>query len=321
MSNPTSGIIRADVPLPTNTIRRLFSCVFRQEHSMKQCGTYQAPDFDLTGKTAVVTGGNGGIGFETCKGLVRQGARVIIGCRRLEEGKRAATCLRQENETAEVECFHLDLQDLKSVSKFCQDILALLPNGLDILVCNAGVWPQTNATSAQGYEIAFATNVLGHFYLIQLVLSKLQACKDSRVVMLTGDIYCLASECSSNFSPEPWDGKMAYCRSKLGNIWLAKELARRYSTLTSVIVHPGVINTNLGGSGGAWLKQWLLISPERGAQTTLYCCGADTAVLTSGGYYHNTWGEVQFPDNDPALDAEKALALWTLCQDIVGNHS
>jgi len=110
---------------------------------------------------------------------------------------------------------------------------------------------------------------------------------------------------------------MAYCRSKLGNLWIAAELQRRHPELTVVVVHPGAIDSDLGGKAGAigaWFKRTFMIDAELGAQTPLICATQDG--LRTGGYYHNRFGLVCLPQGDPALDAAAAAKLWALCEQL-----
>jgi NAD(P)-dependent dehydrogenase (short-subunit alcohol dehydrogenase family) len=118
---------------------------------------------------------------------------------------------------------------------------------VNILVANAGIWPQACATSKQGHELAFATNILGHHVLVTRMLG-LGVLHEARVVILTGDMYILVSDCTSDFTyEERGGGALAHSRSKLGNLWFAAELQRRYPKLEVCSVHSGVIDSGLGG--------------------------------------------------------------------------
>jgi len=263
---------------------------------------------------ALVTGGNGGIGLETCRGLLERGAQVVMASR--DEAKAAGACetLRGDlGADAPVEHLPLDLANLDSVAR-ATDLLGDRP--IDVLVANAGVLPQTYATSAQGHEQAFGVNVLGHFVLVRRLLGTLSAA-EGRVVMLTGDIYCLARACTADFSYRGGFRRfLAYCRAKLGNLWLVSELARRYPGVLSVAVHPGLVATNLGGRGrpadGEATSRGPQIDATRGAQTSLLC--ATQPGLEPGGYYHNVYGLVDLPKSDPARDEASARALWESCE-------
>ena len=134
--------------------------------------------------------------------------------------------------------------------------------------------------------------------------------------MITGDIYIIESDCTSDHR---WNGGLggmrAYCRSKLGNIWIAAELTRRFPKLCVFVAHPGVVATNLGGNAGALgdrIKARFMISPELGAQTALVC--ATQKGLENGGYYHNTGGLMRLAPSDPARNTASAEALWDHCE-------
>ena len=168
----------------------------------------------------------------------------------------------------------MDLSDLSSVRDGSRALADRLGDRrVDVIVCNAGVWPQRYNTSPQGHEIAFATNVLGHHLLLRYAADRMLV-DTARVVILTGDIYVLARSCTPDYRYRtPLGGMLAYCRSKLGNHWLAAELQRKRSSLEVVVVHPGVVASNLGGSGGSFgeaLRRRVMIDTNRGAQTSVY---------------------------------------------------
>lgn len=256
----------------------------------------------LDGRTALVTGGGRGIGLETSRGLAARGAEVFSASRREPEGDVPARFVS------------LDLADLRSVAAGL-DALARDLGGrrLDVVVANAGLWPSRHRTSAQGFESAFATNVLGHHALVRGLQARDLLAPQARVVVVTGDIYVLADDCTPDFRFRGrLGGQRAYCRSKLGNLWLARELARRHPELRVHAVHPGVVASGLGGGGpllGA-IRRALLLSCEAGAQTPLYC--ATQPGLASGAYYHNTLGRVELPEHDPAADDARAAAFFDL---------
>lgn len=285
----------------------MMSAIWRQAERTPFC-----PDTPrLDGKLALVTGGNGGIGLEISRGLARRGAEVIIAAR--DETRAESACRTiSEEEGARVSFLLLDLSDLNSVAAATDRLEANRPGQtVDVLVANAGIWPKRHARSAQGHEIAFATNVLGHHVLVRRMIDK-AFLTASRVIVLTGDIYIMVDECTSDFRYEGVGGaRRAYCRSKLGNLWQVRELQRRYPPLNAYCVHPGVVATNLGGrsdGAGNWFQRAFFLSPVQGAQTSLFC--ATQPDITRGGYYHNTQGLMELADNDPAADADKAQDLW-----------
>jgi NAD(P)-dependent dehydrogenase (short-subunit alcohol dehydrogenase family) len=252
--------------------------------------------------------GDTGIGFETTRGLLARGARVLLGARDEEKSARACDRLRSDfGAEAPVSAGRLDLSDLDSVARFAAD---LPPGPVDILVANAGIWPRRHALSAQGHEIAFATNVLGHVLLVRLLEPRLGP--GARVVVLTGDIYAFARDCTPDYRYRgALGGTIAYCRSKLGNLWLVAELQRRRPDLVVVEAHPGVVASGLGGQAGTRAR-WPEIGCARGAQTPLWC--ATQPDVEPGGYYHNTLGRVLLGERDPLRDAGGARRLWDTCE-------
>jgi NAD(P)-dependent dehydrogenase (short-subunit alcohol dehydrogenase family) len=114
---------------------------------------------------------------------------------------------------------------------------------------------------------------------------------------------------------------LAYCRSKLGNLWLARELQRRHPELRVRVAHPGVVATSLGGErrglADAFSRR-MLLDVERGAQTTLYC--VTQTDVPNGAYLHNVRGIMKLSDGDPASDAARAARLWALCETLCQNH-
>jgi len=305
----------ATTRVPSNTTRRMWAAMVGQTARTPTCPALPRQD----GRLAVVTGATGGIGAEIARGLARRGAELVLPCRNPQRGSAIAEVLQREfGPSCVVHLVALELSDLGTVAPAVEAIVRVAAGRpIDLLVENGGVWPTAYARSAQGYEIAFAVNVLSHFAL-RRCLSAAGLLPRTRVVVMTGDIYVSESECSEDFV---WrgalGGKRAYSRSKLGNVWIAFELARRQSELDVFVVHPGIVATNLGGDAGRIgnaLKRRLMISPEQGAQMPLVC--ATQPGLRRGGYYHNTLGLVNLPANDPALDAQAARRLWERCEEL-----
>jgi NAD(P)-dependent dehydrogenase (short-subunit alcohol dehydrogenase family) len=300
---------------PPSLLGRMRGSMFGQSAASPRCP--QTPRLD--GRVALVTGGMRGIGLETSRGLAARGAEVIAASRSASSGKPVVEVMRAELGRP-AHFVALDLADLASVGPALDEIASKLAGRrLDVLIANAGLWPLRYATSAQGHEIAFATNVLGHHALIRGAIRRGLLAEGARVVAVTGDIYIMASECTPDFRYRGMlGGQLAYCRSKLGNLWLAQELARRQASLRVHAVHPGVIASGLGGGGtglGAAIKRALMISLEQGAQTSLFC--ATQPGLASGSYYHNVLGRVELDPRDPAADRVKAAALWDLVEALV----
>ncbi len=266
----------------------------------------------LDGQVALVTGGGRGIGLETSRGLAARGCEVVMASRDASAGRAQAETLRRQHGPPAHFC-GLDLADLTDAPRSLDRLERLLAGRrLGLLIANAGLWPTRHGLSAQGHEIAFATNVLGHQALIQGALERGLVEDDARIVIVTGDIYILARACTSDYAYRgALGGQLAYCRSKLGNLWQGRELARRHPNLRVLVVHPGVVASELGGIQGravAAIKRSLMISLEQGAQTSLFC--ATEPGLASGSYYHNVLGRVELHPDDPGANPDAARALW-----------
>ena len=292
---------------------RLMRCIWRQQAHTPVCA--DTPRLD--GKLALVTGGNAGIGLEISRGLARRGAHVVIAARNASTSEEACKTIGAQT-GATLDHLPLDLSNLESVVASTARLKELAQGrALDILVANAGVSPKAYAESAQGHEIAFATNTLGHHVLVRRLLD-LGVLQKARVVVLTGDIYIRTSECTSDFKYDSsGGGGLAYSRSKLGNIWFSAELQRRYPDLEVCAVHPGVIASGLGGKVtgfGAFMQRLMMLDVERGAQTPLWC--ATQPGVERGAYYHNTMGRLALSGKDPAASAAEATKLWAQLEEL-----
>lgn len=301
---------------PASTWLRLLASGWRQTGRSRICDEGR----QLAGTRVLITGGNAGIGLATSRGLLQRGAEVFMACRSEQKAALALATLRDEfGRDSKISSLPLDLSDLAQVRDF-RDRLAteLGDRRIDVVVCNAGLWPTRYATSRQGHEIAFATNVLGHHALLRQMMRDTLA-ESARIVVLTGDIYALVNDCSPDYRYRtPVGGMLAYCRSKLGNLWHADQLGRRFPSLSVAVVHPGIVASNLGGSGGPLgrrLRQQAMIDPDRGAQATLYA--ATSTDLPPFAYLHNTLGLVALADDDPARNVARAAELWNTCERLV----
>ena len=303
---------------PTAFLPRMARCLWRQGAHTAHC-----PDEPtLEGRRALVTGGARGIGLETSRGLAARGAELVVASRGEPAGKRAAEELQRDH-GPRAAFAPLDLADLGSVPR-ALDAIETATGGaaLDIVVANAGLWPTRHALSAQGHEIAFATNVLGHHALVRGLEERGLLAEDGRLVFVTGDIYILCSDCTPDYAYRgALGGQLAYCRSKLGNLWMAGELARRHPRWSVFAVHPGVVATELGGGGrlAVAAKRTMMISPAEGAQTSLFC--ATQPGLESGSYVHNTMGRMQLSAKDPGADRGKAARLFEQVDALVGEEA
>ncbi|MFG2137490.1 oxidoreductase [Streptomyces sp. NPDC048650] len=209
---------------------------------------------DQTGRSVVVTGANSGIGYVTARELARRGARVLLACRNEARGIAALDRLRGEVPTAEAEFRPLDLADLGSVQDFAAGLDTFDSARLDLLVNNAGVMALPYRTTADGFEMQFGTNHLGHFALTGLLLPRLLATPGARVVTVSSMLHALSdldfADLNGERSYRRW---IAYARSKSANLLFTRELSRRLAAAGSgalaVASHPGYAATNLQTTG------------------------------------------------------------------------
>lgn len=197
---------------------------------------------DQSGRTAVVTGANSGIGYVTARELARRGARVVLACRSEERGSRALGLLRSEVPGAEAEFMRLDLGDLGSVREFAASYESEAHGGLDLLINNAGVMALPYRQTVDGFETQFGVNHLGHFALTGLLLPLLLRTPGARIVTVSSGMHAVANididDLNSERGYRRW---VAYSRSKTANLLFVHELARRLAAM----------RLRCGGRGGA----------------------------------------------------------------------
>lgn len=204
---------------------------------------------DQTGKLFLVTGANSGIGYELTRGLAQVGATVVMACRGLEKGEGAAAEIRDEYPGADLRVMQLDLADLGTVRAFA-DAFHSEYERLDVLINNAGVMATPYGQTADGFELQFGTNHLGHFALTGLLLDGLKATPGSRVVTVTSYAHWFGWINFRDLNAEKFYYRwIAYTQSKLANILFAYELNRRLaqsgSNTISLAAHPGSTVTQL----------------------------------------------------------------------------
>ena len=251
----------------------------------------------MHGKVVVVTGSNVGIGLETAVGVAALQATTVLACRNQAKAEAAAKEVTQRTWNDDVHVVALDLADLASVRKAAEDILSRWDR-LDVLVNNAGgTWSRRQLT-AQGFEYTFGVNHLGHFYLTNLLLPRLEAHSPSRVVSVTsvGHHFARGGMRFDDLQSERhYEGMDAYCRSKLANVLFVRELARREAAagLTANAAHPGWVRSNFAMDGdtegitgfGMRVMRPLQISPRRGARTSIYLATSPEVADRTGMYW------------------------------------
>ena len=202
---------------------------------------------DLAGSTILVTGANSGIGLEAARMFARRGARVVLACRSLDKGREALASLTGGPH----ELLRLDLADLASVRAAATEVRDRIGR-LHVLVNNAGVMALPRATTADGFEMQFGTNHLGHFALTGLLLDQIE--DHGRVVTVSSGVHWFGRlDFDDLMGERHYDKWRAYFQAKLANMTFALELARRLRDaarpIASVACHPGYASTNLQGVG------------------------------------------------------------------------
>jgi NAD(P)-dependent dehydrogenase (short-subunit alcohol dehydrogenase family) len=284
---------------------------------------------DQTGRVAIVTGANTGIGLETARALARKGAHVTLACRTLDKGSPAMESILAENPDAAVALEQLDLSDLRNVEAFARRFTEQYER-LDLLILNAGVMVPPESRTAQGFELQFGVNHLGHFALTGALLPLVQATEHARVVVVSSTA---AHRGEMNFDDlqfekrgySPWP---AYGQSKLANQLFTLELQRRLRAAgSSVLVttaHPGWTATDLQRTAPLvrFLNRFVAMEPPQGALPTLR---AATDPEAAGGDYYGPSGFLQmrgYPKRvdlaQQARNTDDAARLWQISEDLTG---
>lgn len=289
---------------------------------------------DLTGKVAIVTGANSGIGFEAARELARKGAEVTLACRSVERGRGALDVLRAELPAASADLMELDLASLDSIARFA-DAFRDRHERLDVLANNAGIMAVPYARTADGFESQNGVNHLGHFALTGRLLDLIAATPGARVVNVSSAAHRNASMDFGNLLYENggYSPIRAYGRSKLANLLFTHELQRRFEAAgvdaLALSAHPGFSDTGLAvhlrrGWRAPLMGLIALMSQSaaRGALPTLRAAADPDA---RGGQYYGPHGfmgirglPVAVEPSDAARDGDAALRLWEASERLTG---
>ncbi len=284
---------------------------------------------DQSGRIAIVTGSNSGIGFEAAKVLAEKGAAVTLACRSTSKAQTAAEAIRAGGVSGSVEVAELDLAELASVRAFA-DAFNADHDRLDLLINNAGVMMPPKSQTADGFELQFGTNHLGHFALTAHLTELLGATPGSRVVNVASMAHRFGT---IDFDDLQWESRRyskgaSYGQSKLANLLFTFELQRRLDAAgagtLAVAAHPGWTATNLQRHTGAGnlFNPVFGMKPWQGALPTLY---AATAPEAEAGAYYGPKGLLEmrgFPgkvgSTAESRDEHKARRLWEVSEDLTG---
>lgn len=262
-------------------------------------------------KTVLITGGNSGIGKATAERLVAQGCQVFIAARDQAKSAQAVADIRHRYPQAEIEALALDLADLEQIRHFAAGFRARVPV-LDVLILNAGLFPTSRQLTAQGFEMQFGVNHLGHFLLTSLLLDSVLAAPGGRIVVLSSIMHWLGRIDFSSFTGQkPYNAVRAYGQSKLANILFTQELARRLqgTRVTVNAVHPGGVDTGIARDLPALAQKiysLTTISADQGAETPVYLATSDSVASISGKFF----SKCKVRRVSPLATPETAARLW-----------
>ncbi|XP_013402072.1 WW domain-containing oxidoreductase-like [Lingula anatina] len=288
---------------------------------------------DLTGKYAIVTGSNCGIGYETARALALHGAHVVMACRSVDRGEESANMIRAEKDAVKIRVMQLELASLKSVKAFGEEYKKTnWP--IHILILNAGIASVPFSLTEDGLESTFQVNHLGHFYLTLLLEEVLRRSSPARVVSVSSRGLQLSDLKMSNVSESKLSSPDAsshsrfstYNKTKLCNLLFAKELNLKLARhgVTANVLHPGgFISTNIQRHW--WLSKVLFVmtkpftkTVEQGAATSAYCAVAEELEGRGGLYFDNC--QAAQPKSEAAVDPELAREVWKLSEKMLNDR-
>jgi len=277
----------------------------------------------MEGKVCLITGATSGIGEVTACELARMGCSVVITARDERKAEIAVDKLRAESGSLKIDGLVADLSSQDQVRNLAAEFKRQ-HNRLDVLINNAGAIYLRRYLSQDGIEMTFAVNHLAPFLLTNLLLEMVIDSAPARIINVASnshegqeiDFDDLESQRSYNFM-------RAYGRSKLANVKFTFELSRRLagSSVTVNAFHPGLVGTNMGSNNG-WLVKLFLplfrlfsLSPEEGAETSIYLASSPEVEGVSGKYFYQ---KRAVPSSPNSLDEEKARQLWEVSAEMTG---
>jgi NAD(P)-dependent dehydrogenase (short-subunit alcohol dehydrogenase family) len=296
----------------------------RSRFSRRSTAEQVTAGLDLNGKNVLITGCNSGLGLESMRVLARRGAHVIGAARSRDKAEAAAAGVG-----ASITPVACDLSDLDSVAACAEEVKAL-QQPIDVLMCNAGIMGLPTLQQKYGVEMQFLTNHLGHFVLVNRLLDRVLQAPAGRVVIVSSLAHYTSVPGGIDFDnlsgEKRYDGFTFYGQSKLANLLMSNELARRLegSPATSNAIHPGIIHTPLMRNIGSVrsllgrLVSWPVSrSVEQGAATQCYVATAPALDGVSGRY---------FADCNPARtgiharDPKLAARLWAVSEELAAGY-
>ncbi|MDT5242507.1 MAG: hypothetical protein QOD97_4705 [Mycobacterium sp.] len=286
---------------------------------------------DQTGRVAIVTGSNTGLGYDTAQALAAHGAKVVLAVRDTDKGNAAAARIVGTSPTADVAVQPLDLGSLQSIRTSAEELKAAYPR-IDLLINNAGVmYPSPRQTTKDGYELQFGTNHLGHFALTGLLLENLLPVDGSRVVTVSSVGHRVLAKI--HFDDLQWERSYnrvaAYGQSKLANLLFTYELQRRLGghnePTVAVAAHPGLSDTELARHMPSVLVPVVRLMSQSPAMGALPTLRAATDPAVQGGQYYGPDGIGESRGHPKVVkssaqshDQDIQGRLWTVSEELTG---
>jgi NAD(P)-dependent dehydrogenase (short-subunit alcohol dehydrogenase family) len=284
---------------------------------------------DQSGRVAIVTGANSGIGLETARELARNGAHVVLACRSEARAEEALANIRAGLPEAQVEFMLLDLSDLDQVRVFAASVHDRFDR-LDLLINNAGVMIPPASKTKQGFELQLGVNHIGHFALTGLLLDLLRSTDGARIVNVSSTAHRLGrmNFDDLDFDARGYNASAAYGQSKLANLLFTAELARKLEAAGARVLvaaaHPGWTQTNLQqhSSTFQFLNPFFGMQPIGGALPTLRAAtgtGVEAGDYFGPGRFFEMWGPPKKVGRTKAAQSRAdAERLWAVSEERSG---
>lgn len=241
-------------------------------------------------KVAIITGATSGIGAEAAKVLAAEGMHLVLAVRSIQKGELLRAEIIDQNPGAQIDLMLCDLSSLKSVRHFAEQFDATYSR-LDVLINNAGVWETRRKESQDGIELTFAVNHLAPFLKTNLLLEKLKATANSRIINVSSNAHKFARVNLDDLEgKKSWNSTKAYAQSKLANVLFTRSLAKLLdgTGVMAFSMHPGFVATNLFSKFPGFMMSLLspvMVSPQKGAETLVYLATQPEVEKLNGSYF------------------------------------
>ena len=275
---------------------------------------------ELENKICIITGATSGIGKVTATHLAKEGVQLILPVRNIEKGEKIKKDINDATGNNNIRLMYCDLESLESVRNFAEAFKKEFSQ-LDLLINNAGVWFAKREVTIDGFEKNFAINHLAHFLLTMLLLDIIKKNSSARIISVSSEAHRFTD---MNFedlqSEKSFNSYKAYGQSKLANILFVKKLSEilKGTGVTVNCLHPGVVSTHLFDKMGGFSKGMfglMMITPEKGAETSIYLATSDEVKNITGEYFKK---KKVVKSSSASTNKESADKLWELSRKLVG---